>query len=419
MVRLGTLAGMLTIALLGLGTTPVHADEAIPSTTSTADLQKILTAALPGSTVTLGAGTFSISKPLKVPANVTVTGSGTASTVLQLAPGSWSNFSYAYLVMPAGAGATIRDLTVDGNYSSNPAAPANTGGGIAAGDDWTVASVRFTNFNYFKMWINKVQNVTVRDCTFDAIGGISGGQDNIGGGGTENVTISGNTFAPSTRGNAIDLLRSKNLTIANNTLAAEPGRERNVYLEGVQGATVTGNSLTNGSISAGTDKAYSSTTIVSNPSNIRITGNTITSAVSQGIGIVYDTDARGLITGGGNEVSNNVINGSGRSGIVIIHCAAGVATIPDRITGNTVTNAFGKGGTSWGTGCGTVQASGISVTAGTDTVIDSNTVLDTRSPLVTAYGVWAGSKNKRAPLVNPVIINTTVSAGMKAFGVQS
>ena len=419
MRRIGTLAGIIALAGMGLGISPVHADEAIPASTSIAYLHKVLSAATPASTVTLGAGTFSISKPLKVPANVTLTGSGTSSTVLKLASDSWSNFSYGFLVMPAGDGSTVSNLTVDGNRSSNPTPTTNVGGGIKVANNWTVTAVRFTNLNYFKLWVHQVKNVTVSNCTFDAIGGTSGNEDNIGGGRTDNVTITNNTFDASTRGNAIDLLRSTNLTISNNTLAAAPGLERGIYIEGVQGATVSGNTITNGSISAKTDKSYTGTDPITNPANITITGNRITSAVSQGIGIVYDTDSRGMVTGGGNQVSNNVINGSGRSGIVIIHCAANVTTSSDRITGNTVTNAFGKGGTSWGTGCGTVQASGISVTAGKDTLIDSNTVIDTRTPLVSTYGVWAGSKNNRAPLVSPVITNTTVSAGMKAFGVQA
>ncbi len=419
MRRIGTLAGSITVALIGLGMTPVHADEAIPSTTPTADLQKILTAAAPGSTVTLGAGTFSITKPLKVPANVTLTGAGTSATTLQLSADSWSNFSYAFVIMPNGDGATISNLTVDGNRASNPNPVTNVGGGIKVGNGWTVSNVRLTNLNYFKVWVHLVKNVTIAGNTFDAIGGSSGNEDNIGGGRSENVTITNNTFDATTRGNAIDLLRSKNLTISNNTLTAPSGLERGIYLEGVQGASVSGNTITNGSITAKTDKSYSGTDPITNPANIQITGNRITNAVSQGIGIVYDTDARGMVTGGGNEVSNNVINGSGRSGIVIIYCAPDVTTSADRITGNTVTNAFGKGGTSWGTGCGTVQSSGISVTAGKNTLIDSNTVLDTRRPLLTAYGVWAGSKNNRAPLVSPVITNTTVSAGMKAFGIQA
>lgn len=66
MRRIGTLAGIIALAGMGLGISPVHADEAIPASTSTADLQKVLSAATPGSTVTLGAGTFSISKPLRM-----------------------------------------------------------------------------------------------------------------------------------------------------------------------------------------------------------------------------------------------------------------------------------------------------------------------------------------------------------------
>lgn len=419
MKKLAALTATTALGMVAFGFAPAQANTVIPATTTTANLQKALTAATPGSTVRLGAGTFSITKPLKVPANVTVTGAGTSQTVLKLAAGTWSAFNYAFVIMPSGDGSTITNLTVDGNRSSNATPPANAGGGIKVGNGWTVSNVRFTNLNYFKLWIHQVKNVTATNNTFDAIGGTASGNDNIGGGRTENVTLANNTFHATTRGNAIDLLRSKNLTITGNVLNAESGLERNIYLEGVQGATVSGNTITNGSITAKSDKSYSGTDANTMPANTKITGNTITNAVSQGIGIVYDTDTRGTVAGGGNEVSNNTVNGSGRSGIVIIHCAPALATKADSITGNTVINAFGKGGTTWGTGCGTVQAAGIAVTAGTDTVITGNSISDTRSPSLTAYGVWAGSKNAKAPLVNPVISNNTVSSNMKVSGVQA
>lgn len=419
MRKLGVLAATTIIGLLSSGFTSAYAADAVPASTSTADLQKILTEAAPGSTVQLAAGTFSVSKPLTVPANVTLSGAGTSATTLKLAAGSWSAFSYGFVIMPAGDGATITGLTVDGNRSSTSTPPANAGGGIKTGNGWTLNDVRLTNLNYFKVWIHQVKNVTVRDCQFDAINGTSGNEDNIGGGRTDNVTISGNRFDATTRGNAIDLLRSTNLTISNNTLAAAAGYERNMYLEGVQGATVSGNTITNGSITAKSDKSYTGTAANTMPANIRISGNTITNSVSQGIGIVYDTDSRGSVAGGGNVVENNTITGSGRTGVVIIHCAPALATAPDSITGNTVTDAFGKGGATWGTGCGTVQAAGIAVTAGTDTTILKNTVRETRTPAMMTYGVWAGSKNSRAPLVKPVITGTVVTANLKAFGVQA
>lgn len=408
-----------TVALMGLALAPAAAaDITLEASTTTADLQKALTAATPGSTVRLGAGTFSITKPLKVPANVTVTGAGTSATVLQLAAGTWSAFSYGFVIMPAGDGSTISNLTVDGNRSSNPTPPTNSGGGIKVGNGWTVSSVRLTNLNYFKVWIHQVKNVTVRDCTFDALNGTSGGEDNIGGGRSDTVLLANNTFDASTRGNAIDLLRSTNLTITGNTLTAAPGLERNMYLEAVQGATVSGNTITNGSITAKSDKSYSGTTPNTMPGRIRITGNTINGSASQGIGIVYDTDARGTVPGGGNEVSNNMVNGSGRTGVVIIHCAPNLATSADSITGNTVTNAFTKGGSSWGTGCGTVQAAGIAITAGTNTVISNNKVVETRSPALMAYGVWVGAKNSKAPLVSPIVSGNTVSGPLKVSGTQ-
>ena len=419
MRRMAAVGASITIGLVGMGLAPAAADDTVPSTTTTADLQKLLTSAAPGSTVQLGAGTFTLTKPLKVPANVNLTGAGTAQTTLQLATGAWSAFSYGFVLMPAGDNVTISNLTVDGNRNSNPTPPSNSGGGIKLGDGWSVSNVRLTNLNYFKVWIHQVTGVTVRNCQFDALAGTSGNEDNIGGGRSTNVTITGNTFDATTRGNAIDLLRSTNLTVTDNVLAAAPGLERSIYLEAVQGALVSGNTLTNGSITAKSDKSYSGTDANTMPANIRITGNTITSAVSQGIGIVYDTDARGSVPGGGNEVSNNIINGSGRSGIVIIHCAPNLATAADRITDNSVTDAFGKGGTSWGTGCGTVQASGIAITAGANTVITGNAVRDTRSPALMAYGVWAGSKNAKAPLVSPVISGNTVSPTMKVSGIQA
>lgn len=418
MRRMGTLALMATGAILAMNLGPANATTLIPSSTSTADLQAILDNSPSGSTVTLGPGSFSVTNPLKVPTGVSIAGSGTDATVLKLAAGAWSAFSYGFVVAANGSGSTVRDLTIDGNRSGTASPPANSGGGLKVGSGWTVSNVRFTNLNYFKVWIMGVSDVTVRNCRFDAIGGSSGGEDNVGGGRSSNVTIADNHFDATTRGNAIDLLRSQNLTITGNVLRGAPRVERNIYLEGVQGATVSGNSLAYGSITAQTDKSYSGTEPITNPKDIVIRDNVVTDSVSQGIAIVYDTHTRGMRTGGGNEVSGNIVSKTGRTGIVIIHCAPDAATTADRITGNIVTDGFTRGEVSWGTGCGTVQPSGIAITAGRGTVITGNSIIDTRTPTMMKYGVWAGARNARALLVNPTISDNLVSASLTVSGVQ-
>jgi hypothetical protein len=393
-----------------------------------AALTAAVAAAAPGDTVAIPAGVITLTQPLKVPTGVSLAGAGRDSTILRLSRTNWSNFSYAYMITPAtasGAGAsgvTISGLTIDGNRTNHDSTATpdsvdeNAGGGIKLGDGWTVSDVRLTNVNYYPIWILGVGGTTVTNCVIDGDNGSTGAKDNIGGGRANDVTIAGNTFASTARGNAVDIIRSSNLTIRDNVIAGTATREHNIYLEGVTGGTVSGNTLTYAAVSLKSDAAYAGTTTAINPEGITVSNNTITTPKTTGVSITYSTGTTSLLLGGNNRIEANTITAAGLSGVVIIHCVPNATKGPDSIVGNTISDPFTRGDSKWGTGCGTVQSSGISITAGTGTTITGNRITDTRSTAIMAYGIYAGAERAKAALVGLAAADNTVAGAL--IGVQ-
>ncbi len=350
----------------------------VPAGASTAKIQKALNKSGPSDTVRLAAGTFSLTKPLKVPAGVNLRGAGVKRTTLRLHRPAVERFSYNFMVRPKGKarGARVADLTVDGNRPASGVLPVNTGGGVKAGDGWTIENIRFVDINYFKLWIYKVSDVTARNNVFATGSGSSGRNDNIGGGRSENILIAGNTFAADAVGNALDIIRSSGVVFTGNTVKASPTATRSVVMEGVVDSEVSDNVIINGSITAQTDREYGGKEPLTNPRSIRITGNRVSGAPAAGIAVVYDTVRRGYTPGGDVLISGNLVSDTGRSGIAVLHCSD-VADAPDRIVGNRIENPFAASRADWGTGCGTVGSSAISVIGGRSTTVADNIIVET------------------------------------------
>ncbi|MFN8126985.1 MAG: right-handed parallel beta-helix repeat-containing protein [Candidatus Nanopelagicales bacterium] len=370
------------------------------------DLHEEVAHARPGDTVTLPAGVTRLQRPLAVPRGVTVTGHPDG-TVLRIARGAASEFGYSFMIAPASPRATnvtVRNLSLDGSRSRG--VPGNTGGGVKAGTGWTIRGVRASNMNYFRIWVYRVSDVRVLDNVFDSRFGMSGGNDNIGGGRSSRVTISGNRFEATSWGNAVDMVAPRDVTVSDNVAVGTPGREHSIYLEGPRGATISGNHLTGSSITVQGDSRYRARGDTVNPTDVRILANTVVDAPAHGIAIKYEDEGGRRVAGGGNMVADNVIADSGVSGVVILHCTPGAGVRSDTITGNSVVDPFARGTHSWGTGCGTVPSNGIAVTGGS-AVVTANRVIDSRPAPITEYGIFVGAQRGRVPVGTVTLTDNT------------
>ncbi|MEU4623532.1 hypothetical protein AB0G04_26605 [Actinoplanes sp. NPDC023801] len=404
-------------------------------------------------TVLLTGGTYRVTRGLKLPPNVNLRGAGIGATTILMDPTlNWRNFAYSYLILPNGvteAGSTnlVSDLTVNGNcrtgagafddavlpgrpgqpcdFRETVGAHANTGGGISAGDRWTVRQVRFTNFEYFKLWVNGTTGVQVVDNRFDNRGGAeSDGEDNIGGGGRNTGTlIEDNRYDATINGNAFDFTNAKDTTIRGNVVVTSPAvaaargvpEYGNMYLEAVYGGTVTGNHLQGAHIVLKSNSDYSHTgpnRDVTQPRGILVAGNTVRDSYTVGIAVAYDDylDADGTAgtpggwddsststtdhlvrPGGANVIRDNVIERPRQSGILVYGSTA-AKTSADTITGNLVVNAGAGGSASYNTGAGYFDTSGIGLSVGSNDVIAGNTVVDDQAEPTTWYGVQIGAR---------------------------
>ncbi|MEV8508386.1 glycosyl hydrolase family 28-related protein [Actinoplanes sp. NPDC051475] len=405
-------------------------------------------------TVLLRSGTYRITKGLKLPPNVNLQGAGIGVTTLLMDPTvNWRNFSYSYLVLPNGvdqAGSTnlVSDLTVNGNCRTDAGAPTpsalpgrpgdacdflaptgatgNTGGGIKVGDRWTVRQVRFTNFEYFKLWVNGTKDAHIIDNRFDNWGGAeSDGEDNIGGGGlNENTVIEYNQYDVTARGNFFDFTNAVNTTVRNNivhtnrTVAAarKVTEYGNLYFEGVMGGTVTGNVLEGSHIVLQSNARYSHVAPnkdINQPRDILVASNHIMDSATAGVAIGYedylDSDNTGgtpdtlmlesavgsvdhyVRLGGNNIVRDNVIERSRESGILVYGNAA-VKNSPDTIVGNRVVDSGVAGSLTYNTGVGYFETAGIGVSAGTGDMIYGNEIVDDQARPTTWYGVQIGAR---------------------------
>lgn len=387
--------GALALAVVAMPDTASAAP--MPSAATPRDIHQEVTRARPGDTVTLPAGVTTLQRPLAVPRGVTIEGHPNG-TVLRIARGAASEFGYSFMITPATPGATnvtVRNISLDGSRSRG--IPNNTGGGVKAGTSWTIKGIRASNMSYFRIWVYRVSDVRVLQNVFDAGFGMSGGHDNIGGGRSSRVTISGNRFETTTRGNAVDLVAPRTVTISDNVAVGTPGREHSIFLEGPRTAVVTGNHLTESSITVQGNGDYRGTGETVNPTDVRVEANTVISAPSHGIALKYEDEGVRRVAGGGNSILDNEIIDSGVSGVAILHCTVGAGVRSDTVAGNSVLNPFARGTQSWGTGCGTVPSNGIAVTGGSAELSD-NRVVDSRPSSNTEYGIYVGAERARVPL---------------------
>jgi hypothetical protein len=308
------------------------------------------------------------------------------------------------------------------------AAPTNAGGGIAVGDNWTVRQVRFTNLEYFKIWAgDAVRNVRITDNRFDNWGGAeSGDEDNVGGGSrNDGVVVEFNQFDRTIRGNSFDFTNAIRTTVRNNvvrsdgTIAAarkEKSLYGNMYFEGIQQAVVADNVLWGAQITLKTNGGYAHSgenRDITNPRDSVVSGNRISYSGETGISVNYDdykdgsgvgriggwddrstdSDAFHYVRPGGNNViRDNVIEYSGRSGILVNGSYAAAKNAADTISGNTVSNSGWGGSTVYDTGAGLFDTAGIGLSIEVGDQIYGNTIADDPARKTTWYGIDLGAR---------------------------
>lgn len=387
-------------------------------------IQEVLDASIPGVTVSLPPGEFTISGPVSVPDGVSLTGAGAAATTITArAEWRWA-FRYGFLITAdqrdgtTSAGATVRDLTLNGGFAEPQAEDEHVVGGVKVGNGWSVRRVNFSDLGYFKVWIYSVSGVSVSGCEFDdSRVGISSGHDNIGGGDATDIELRNNRFLAGANGNAIDLVRAAGIRIVGNEVAGTAEQSRSIYLEGVRDAEVSGNVLNHGSIAVQSNADYADHPEVINPAGVAVVGNTVTEAPAQAISVRYDAPRAGQpmtvesgAVGGGNVVAGNRTENSAVAGILIIAAEPGLAATADEVSGNTVADAFTRGVSEWNCGYGFTAAAGIVVGAAEGTSVVDNLVTGTTEGRP-RYGVQVGIRNTRGVTAEVTDVESTKIAG--------
>jgi hypothetical protein len=96
--------------------------------------------------------------------------------------------------------------------------------------------------------------------------------------------------------------------------------------------------------------------------------------------------------GGNNVIRDNVIEYSGRSGILVSGSYATAKNAPDVISGNTVSNSGWGGSTVYDTGAGLFDTAGIGLSIGVGDQIYGNTIADDPAKKTTWYGIDLGAR---------------------------
>ncbi|MET8149503.1 right-handed parallel beta-helix repeat-containing protein [Actinoplanes sp. NPDC049668] len=419
-------------------------------------------------TVLLPAGVYTLTKALMLKPNVNLRGRGMTDTTLVIAPGSHVNFKNSFIVRPdfnaapvAGSTNLVSDLAVNGNCKAGagltddvvpPAktcdhgSATNAGGGVSAGDRWTIQHVRFTNIEYFKLWIRATTGVRVIDNRFDNRGGAgSGDEDNIGGGGNATDTVvEDNQFDGTELGNALDLTNAKGLIFRHNTVYTDPAmltlfdRPDNgtVLLESVTDSEVSENLFNGGHLTLKTNVGYTPTGTnkdVTNPARNIVRDNRFVGSYWAAITVNYhdykdpdgtigrvdsyvdpaDTTNHTVWSGGGNVITGNRIENPAESGILVYGCYEAAKSMADTIAGNVITGAGQDGTSSYGTGCGTFETVGIGLGAGRGDKIYGNVVTGGTN---TWYGVQIGSRTAGTTPTGTVLTDPTGTYPDNSFG---
>lgn len=405
---------------------PSDADYITDGTADDVQIQEALTAAA-GGVVYLKQGTYSLTAGILLPTNTTLQGSGMGETILQLHGSSITNFNNDFLLRPlSGAdNCKVLDLSLDGNYNNLTSTPTSYGGLLEVGDGWSINQVEFMSSNWFRVWVNDVSDVLIRDCIWTGITGSS--YDNIGGGNnTHNVTIENCVWVSGLVGNPINFTGSEAGPCTNIKFIRNKNYSANsAYFEAVTDSLIHGNIFTGGGqINVKSDGSYASHTNAVNPKNVTISENEIYDAGETGIQISYS--GKGTpVSGGYNKVINNKVVRAGKGGILIFpgntaSYTDGGSLGHELVSGNHCINCNQDNVSTFNIGNGIIRPSGINITQGLYSTVVGNVCVDDQSVPTQHYGIEFGQSSAPSDVTeadNIVCVGNDVSVN-KTGGVN-
>lgn len=177
----------MSITSSTLPTTPTQLhtyDVSVAAGASTATIQKAINNAYTngGGTVTLAAGTYTITTPVILKSNVTITGAGKSSTILKRASSSDLGTGCSVITVSSGgiSNVIISALTIDANTSIDPSSSPDkdswsNGGVLITDTDETNDNIMFNNIVVknatMGFHIKGTTNLTVKNSDFYNNGG--------------------------------------------------------------------------------------------------------------------------------------------------------------------------------------------------------------------------------------------------------
>ncbi len=343
-----------------------------------------------GGTVFLRAGNYNLRTHINLNGKnrVRILGDnlGTVFRILQ-ADYTGNNWGFSFMLQSDG---TDGDIIVDGiyfqgGYSAYTSPPSNVGGGVAPGRRWLVQNCVFDDFGHFGFWLGTTCSDT--KVIGNRFKGPGSGADKIGGGGADNVEIAYNIWETSCGGNAFDNTGGTRFDIHHNIIKGN----NNIYFEAMQHIDAHHNIHEDyGGISALSDAGYNPASIT-NSLDISISHNRFLGGGSVG----YKVDApagKSATIGGQVRIIGNYVETPTYSGVLIQADSTDQTRWGNGyiIANNVIHNANSTNTTSYNTGLGICNPSGINVMGAFDVVVVGNTCVDDRVTPQQRYGIQIG-----------------------------
>ena len=281
---------------------------------------------VPGQTsLVSGPGTYTVGPaPLTLPANFTLSGSG-SNTIVDVVSGAGTA-----IVMQSGD--SLRNLTIDGSAGTSSAGLSDGIISVASNpSNVSIQGIQINNSALVGVVTDQANNLSIQGCTFNNLNAA------INLVFSHNVTITGNTVSNTTTqgiqfwGNwKFQNQDSSNLLISGNTVTNSGGGA--IWGTGARNVTIT-NNVVNGASDVGLDLEWCGDSVIS--------GNTVHKAVNAGISLFYSCDNVQIA---GNTVYNDYVgtaSGYPPAGIWLTNANPGIFTGNTghqniTITGNTI-----------------------------------------------------------------------------------
>lgn len=332
------------------------------------------------------------------------------NTKIKLDAASINNFKHSYIFAPFSPG-TYQKLYFDGSYREMVNQPQYYGGLLYIGaDNITVQDCTFDDSNYFKIFSYYGQkNTVIQRNKFER----ASGGDNIGGGKFDNLIVDNNIFNATASkwygGTSLDTVGATNITFTNNTTNTDIG----LLMEGTNGAVIKNNTFNNSAsdIIIQSDKWYGLNS-VQNSQNIDVIKNQFTNGAMVVITSHY-TSGKTTTECKNFEISSNTFNKPLHTAIITLQDYNNVKVRNVLIKNNNIIDSNSSGSTTWNTGLGIVEPSGINAAHGEYITIEYNTIKDNRTTKKSIYSIQIGDIHDpdRPKSANHVTIRNNTIAG--------